>query len=115
MRSRLEEAKVGTVLDFDDADLRDLRALLYADDMVLVAASNSDLEKLINNLREHANLNQYQFSFKKSKYMVFGDDTRWENQDPGSISIWLPSTGVSTGPGAHEAHGSVHLPGPRAP
>ena len=30
--------------------------------------------------------------------MVFGDDTGWENQDPESIKIWLPSTDVSTGP-----------------
>ena len=34
---KLEEVEVGKVLDLDNADLRDLRALLYVDDMVLVA------------------------------------------------------------------------------
>ena len=54
----LAEVEVGNVLDLDDADLRDLRSLLYADDMVFVAASNSDLQKLMNKVGGHANLNQ---------------------------------------------------------
>ena len=33
--------------------------------MVLVAASNSDLRKLINKVREHANLNQYTSSLSR--------------------------------------------------
>ena len=53
---KMEGVEVGKVLDLDNADLRDLRALLYADAMVLVAASNSDLQKLISKVEENARI-----------------------------------------------------------
>jgi len=68
-----------------------LRALLYADDTALVAASAGDLQKLVDKAAEHANENQYQFSVKKSKHVVFGDDT----DEP---KIWLSAHDQGTEP-----------------
>ncbi len=84
--AKLEEAEVTEVIEGID-----LRALLYADDMALVAASAADLQKLVNKVAEHANINQYQFSVKKSKHIVFGDDT----DEP---QIWLPANDCGTEP-----------------
>mmetsp|Transcript_18011 Transcript_18011/g.58243 ORF Transcript_18011/g.58243 Transcript_18011/m.58243 type:complete len:358 (+) Transcript_18011:1341-2414(+) len=73
----------------------DLAALLYADDVALMAATAEDLQKLLHRAAEHANKNQYQFSQKKSKYVVFGDDTSIDQQKEKNL---LAANDKSTGP-----------------
>ena len=64
--------------------------------MALVAATAGDLQKLIDKVVEHANLNQYQFPFKKRKHMVFGDSTKLV--DGKAKKIMLPSCDISDKP-----------------
>ena len=56
---KLEEADVECVLEGFD-----LRGILYANDIALIAVSAKDLRMLINKAGEHADINQYQFSYK---------------------------------------------------
>ena len=70
-----------------------LRAPHYADDMALMAASASDLQALVDKVAEHANINQYAVSFKKSRHIVFGDDTCIAKGE--AIKIMLPSCKIS--------------------
>jgi len=74
-----------------------LRALLYADDMALVAATADDLQELIDKIVEHAKLNQYQLSFKRSKHMVLGDSTKLL-VDGKATKIMRPSCDISDKP-----------------
>ena len=87
---KLEEADVDCVLEGND-----LRGLPYADDIALIADSAKDLQKLMNKAGEHADINQYQFSYKKRKYSVFGNDATFKLKD---LKILLPANDQSKTP-----------------
>ena len=90
LMDKLEEAETDSLL----ARIA-LTALLYADDVAIMAATAEDLQKLLEKAAEHANENQYQFSHKKSKYVVFGDDTAVAQQKD---RIMLPANDRSSDP-----------------
>ena len=50
----------------------EIRALLYADDIVLVADTADDLRRMLTEAQCFANDNSFQFSMEKSQIVVFG-------------------------------------------
>jgi len=64
----------------------DPRALLFADDIALIAASAQDLQVLLDKACVHANKMNYQLSAKKSCYMIFGDSS-WDDMDVNFIKL----------------------------
>ena len=63
--------------------------------VAIVAASQEDRQKLTDKAAEHADINQYQFSCKKSKCIVFGNDATPEIKD---LEILLPANDKSEDP-----------------
>eukprot|EP00633_Aureoumbra_lagunensis_P012525 CAMPEP_0197362376 /NCGR_PEP_ID=MMETSP0893-20130614/63973_1 /TAXON_ID=44058 ORGANISM="Aureoumbra lagunensis, Strain CCMP1510" /NCGR_SAMPLE_ID=MMETSP0893 /ASSEMBLY_ACC=CAM_ASM_000539 /LENGTH=330 /DNA_ID=CAMNT_0042884157 /DNA_START=1241 /DNA_END=2232 /DNA_ORIENTATION=- len=64
----------------------DPRALLFADDIALMAALLKDLQVLLDKACVHANKMNYQLSAKKSCYMIFGDSS-WDDMDVNYIKL----------------------------
>ena len=86
LMSRLADMEVEEILPGID-----LRALMYADDVAIVSANVTDRQRLLKRAGDHADDNQYQFSYKKSKHMVFGDDTR-------DVEVWLSAHDTGAAP-----------------
>ena len=66
-----------------------LFVLMYADDSVIMAENEHDMQRNLNLLNDYCNCNKQKVNISKTKIMVFArSKTRLNNIGPTHIQIW---------------------------